>query len=291
MACPMSIHRLPKLEDSPIFDRTSILAISSVATLLLIAGVCCFALLHRATSTKVRILFTWHLFGALTHLTLEVSYLYNVFFTSMSKLDATYTWGLHSTPFTPVNVSFLGNSKRLYGSFYGTSLTARFWQEYAKADTRWGGSDLTITGVEMIMVFVVAPLSLYVCHLLYKNEHTKAWFWMAVIGVGELYGGFVVLLPEWLSGSPHLDNSSFLTLWVYLVFPKGLRIFFSLWILTSAYFALTSSAQYSNQGLSSGITESKQLSTVERSGKVVQRQKSCLSQQQINFSNHLISSK
>jgi hypothetical protein len=252
MACPMSIHRLPKLESRPIFDHTSIFALSSVAALLATACIFSFTLLHKSNSTKIRILFTWHLFDALIHLTLEASYLYNVFFTSMTKLDATYTRGLHSAPMTPVDVSFLGDSKHLRGSFYGTSMTARLWQEYAKADKRWGGSDLTITSLEIITVFVIAPLELYVCHLLRKHEHSKTWFWMAVVATGELYGGLMIFWPEWLSGSPHLDISNFLTLWVYLILFKALWAFFPLWILVNAYHALTCPVQPSTPALSKG---------------------------------------
>jgi hypothetical protein len=84
MARPMSVHRLPKLESRPTFDHTSIFALSSVAALLATACIFSFALLHKSTNTKIRILFTWHLFDALIHLTLEASYLYDVFFISMT---------------------------------------------------------------------------------------------------------------------------------------------------------------------------------------------------------------
>jgi len=235
----MSIHRLPKLESRPIFDHTSIFALASVATILATAYSCSFALLRKSCNTKVRILFIWHLFDALIHLTLEASYLYNIFFTSMPKLDVTYTRGMYSTPMTPVNVSFLRDSKHLHGSFYGASMTARLWQEYAKADQRWGGSDLSIASLELITVLVMAPLALYVCHLLRRQQYTKASFWMVVVAVGELYGGFMTFLPEWLSGSPHLDISNFLTLWVYLVLFKVLWTFFPLWVLFNAYQGLT----------------------------------------------------
>lgn len=257
MACPMSMHKLPKLESRPIFDHTSIFALSSIVALFATACSFSYVLLHKSAKTKIRILFTWHLFDALIHFTIESSYLYNVFFTSMAKLDATYTRGLHSTPMTPVNVSFLEDSKRLYGSFYGTSMTARLWQEYAKADTRWGGSDLTITSVEIITVLFIAPLALYVCHLLRKQEHTKAWFWMAMVATGELYGGLMTLLPEWLSGSTHLDISNMLTLWVYLFLFKALWALFPLWILVNAYHALTFSNESSTSKLSNGMCKSK----------------------------------
>lgn len=250
----MSIHRLPKLESRPIFDHTSIFALASVAALLAIAYSCSSAL-HKSCNTKVRILFIWHLFDALIHMTLEASYLYNVFFTSMPKLDVTYTRGMHSTPMTPVNISFLGDSKHLHGSFYGTSMTARLWQEYAKADKRWGGSDLSIASLELITVFVMAPLAVYVCHLLRRQQYTKARFWMVVVATGELYGGFMTFLPEWLSGSPHLDISHSLTLWVYLVLFKALWTLFPLWVLFNVYQGLTCPVQPSTPGPSNGTKQ------------------------------------
>lgn len=255
----MSVHSLPELESRPLFNHTSIFALSAVTALLAAAYSSSFVLLRTPSTTKVRILFIWHLFDALIHFTLEASYLYNVFFTSMSTLDVAYTRGMHSLPMTPAGVSFLGDSKHLHGSFYGTSTTARLWQEYAKADKRWGGSDLTIASLELLTVFVMAPLALYVCRLLRKQEHTKAWFWMAVVATGELYGGFMTFSPEWLAGSPNLDTSNFLTLWVYLVLFNALWVFFPLWILWDAYQALTRSVQPSTPGQLNGSPKELQM--------------------------------
>ena len=39
-----------------------------------------------------------------------------------------------------------------------------------------------------------------------------------VLCVCELYGGWMTFGPEWLTGSPNLDTSKPLFLWVYLVF-------------------------------------------------------------------------
>ena len=41
--------------------------------------------------------------------------------------------------------------------------------------------------------------------------------------------------PEWLSGSKNLDTSTFIYLWVYLVFFNTLWVWFPLWILYEAY--------------------------------------------------------
>lgn len=46
--------------------------------------------------------------------------------------------------------------------------------------------------------------------------------------------------PEWLTGSPNLDTSNFMYLWVYLVFFNGLWVVFPLWVLHLAYGAIQS---------------------------------------------------
>jgi len=100
------------------------------------------------------------LFDALVHFTLEGSYLYNCFFT-FTDIPGPGEEPLPSaiaTPFTPHNVFFLGRSDRLYGAFYGTSPTALLWQEYAHADRRWAGADLGVISLELLTVFVMAPL-------------------------------------------------------------------------------------------------------------------------------------
>lgn len=231
----MGFHSLPELEASPIFDHKSVLALSCVAALLAIAVAPTYILLPVKSTNKTRVLFTWHLFDACIHLALGGSYLYDVFFTSMPKLDIAYTRGLHSQSMTPPGSSFLGNTNHLYGSFYGTSDTSKLWQEYAKADRRRGGTDLTIISIELFAFFVSAPLAVYVCYLLLKSRDPKARFWMAVIATSELYGVLMSFSPEWLTGSPNLDTSHFLTLWIYLVLFNGLWVVFPLYVLRDTY--------------------------------------------------------
>lgn len=75
---------------------------------------------------------------------------------------------------------------------------ARLWQEYAKADKRWGGADLTIISIELLTVFVAGPLAVYVCELVRQQDRGgKLWFWASVLATGELYGGeFYRIQPE-----------------------------------------------------------------------------------------------
>ena len=148
----------------------------------------------------------------------------------------------------------MGYADRLYGSQYGTSPTAKLWQEYAKADKRWAGADLTVISLELLTVAAAGPLAAYICELIRRRDSGgKLWFWASVLATGELYGGknstlqhrylvhhllspgFMTFAPEWLSGSPNLDTSNFMYLWIYLVFFNMLWVWFPFWILYEAY--------------------------------------------------------
>jgi Sec-independent protein secretion pathway component TatC len=122
------------------------------------------------------------------------------------------------------------------------------WQEYAKADKRWGGTDLTVVALEILTVFVAGPLACWICYLLSKDEKKgvlKKWFWMIVLATGEIYGGWMTFAPEWLTGSPNLDTSNWMYLWLYLAFFNGLWVVFPLWILYEAYRAMSSAMSQS----------------------------------------------
>ena len=148
----------------------------------------------------------------------------------------------------------MGYADRSYGSQYGTSPTAKLWQEYAKADKRWGGADLTVISLELLTVFGAGPLAAYICELVRRRDSGgRLWFCASVLATGELYGGkcvalqavereqwlmasgFMTFAPEWLSGNPNLDTSNFMYLWVYLVFFNMLWVWFPFWVLYEAY--------------------------------------------------------
>jgi len=166
-------------------------------------------------------------------------------------------------------VYFLGYENRLYGSNYGleTNLLAALWREYAKADRRWGGSDLTVISLELLTVFLGGPVAVWVCVCLARDSSSpsvkegekskvgghrgsgsgkkglglgRAWFWMVVLATGELYGGFMTFCPEWLSGSPNLDTSNIMYKWVYLFFFNTLWVWIPLYILYEGYGIITS---------------------------------------------------
>ncbi|KAK3076167.1 hypothetical protein LTS18_013736, partial [Coniosporium uncinatum] len=175
------------------------------------------------------------------------SYLYNCFF-SYKYLSpfATQNYIL-----TPPGVFFGGEKyrDRLYGPLYGTNPASALWREYAKADRRWGGADLTVISLELLTVFVGGPLAVYLCSLLARGYGEpgrnkgkvggKVAFWMSVLATGELYGGFMTFAPEWLSGNSSLDGSNWMYLWVYLVFFNMLWVFIPLWVLYVAYGSIT----------------------------------------------------
>ena len=173
-----------------VIDKVTILSLLATLALLAIAYLTSLRLLSRRnTSTKFRILFIWHAFDALTHLILEGSFLYNCFFTFIT-IPHTSSDYPHPASLTLPGVYFLGYKDRRYGSNYGSSPMAKLWQEYAKADSRWGGADLVIVSIELLTVLVEGPLALYVCELIRRQDPGgRLWFWASVIAIGELYGG------------------------------------------------------------------------------------------------------
>lgn len=176
------------LPSTLVIDRTTVLSLFAALSVLIIAYAASLRVLHASTTTKLRILFIWHLFDSLIHFTFEGSFLYNCFFTYTSVTHSSdYP---HPASLTSHGVYFMGYADRLYGSQYGTSPTAKLWQEYAKADKRWGGADLTVISLELLTVFGAGPLAAYICELVRRRDSGgKLWFWASILATGELYGG------------------------------------------------------------------------------------------------------
>ncbi|KIW00688.1 uncharacterized protein PV09_07872 [Verruconis gallopava] len=248
-----------------VIDKVTVTSLLAVLVLLVSAYLSSLRLLPRGSSTKVRILFVWHLFDALIHFFFEGSFLYNCFFTSLhigQRAKYEYFTGRAPLELYPKDVHFLGRKDRYYGSFYGTNPTALLWQEYAKADARWGGADLGVVSLELLTVFLGGPIASYICYLLTKGYGStgttgsngfggKLVFWMTVLATGELYGGFMTFCPEWLTGSPNLDTSNFMYLWVYLVFFNMLWVVIPFWILYETYRSMTGASPLSEAVASS----------------------------------------
>ncbi|GAB7348754.1 hypothetical protein MBLNU459_g7486t1 [Dothideomycetes sp. NU459] len=231
-----------------VIDSTTILSLLSTLAILLAAYASSLYALPASAGPKTRFLFVWHAFDALIHFLLEGSYLHNCFYSSASLPLPPST--PQQPPLLPAGVHFLARPDRLYGAAYGQNPTSALWREYAKADARWAGADLTVVSLELLTVFVGGPLAVYVCACLARGERGRAWFWMCVLATGELYGGFMTFAPEWLSGSPNLDTSNFMYLslthesvadnrWVYLFFFNTLWVWIPLWILYEGYCTVT----------------------------------------------------
>lgn len=136
--------------------------------------------------TTSQILYTWHLISGLTHLVLESTYVYNCF--------TAYTTIPHPPPSPHPHHYFLSQPTRLYGTAYSTSISSYPWTEYAKADRRYAGIDITTLSLEIITVCVAGPLALWVAWCLRRDGggvSARTWFWAVVLAMGELYGGYV----------------------------------------------------------------------------------------------------
>jgi len=62
-----------------------------------------------------------------------------------------------------------------------------------------------------------------------------------VLSTAELYGGWMTFCPEWLTGSPNLDTSNPLYLWVYLVFMNVIWVAIPFWLMYDSYGHIASS--------------------------------------------------
>ena len=217
-------------------DTTTVLSLLATAAIVVAAYYSSQALLPSTASGKTRFLFAWHAGDGLCHLFIEGGYLYNVFFSYTTipllgaKLPGTVAG---ASSYLSPGVHFLGYTNRLYGSLYGTNPLAATWREYAKADARWGGSDLTVVSLEILTVLLGTPLCFWICNCI-RTQRTDTWFWIVALAAGELYGGFMTFAPEWLSGSPNLNTGNFLHLWVYLVFFNTLWVWIPLWVMYEA---------------------------------------------------------
>ena len=166
-----------------VIDATTVLSLLSTLAILLAAYISSLYALPTSSGAKTRFLFIWHAFDALIHFILEGSFLYNCFFVFGSSA------ALRTEALLPTGVHFLGYEDRVYGAAYGSGAFSHLWMEYAKADRRWAGTDLTVVSLELLTVFVGGPLACYICACLAKERWGVAWFWMCVLATGELYGG------------------------------------------------------------------------------------------------------
>ncbi|KAL7274663.1 hypothetical protein RUND412_002426 [Rhizina undulata] len=225
-----AIHHSPPL--SEIIDTTSILSLLGTVVILFAAYALSVATLPRDASRKTRFIFIWHLFDALIHFIFEGSFLYYSFFAWRDYPELKNSFSPHVLG---------GNLGRAYGADHSEAPLALMWQEYGKADRRWGVADVNVISLELLTVFIGGPLALWIVNMVRKGEERR-WFWIVVLATGELYGGeysgatrFMTFAPEWLTGSHNLNTSNFMYLWIYLFFFNTLWVWIPLWLLYEAY--------------------------------------------------------
>lgn len=194
-------------------------------------------------------IFVWGVYDFLTHSIIEGSFLYHCFFSYETVvLTSDYPHPASQGIRGPV---LYGRHDRRYGSFYSDGPMARLWQEYAKADRRWGEADLNVISLEILTVFGAGPAAAYMCYLIAKISNTqdllskarldaRLWFVAIALSSAELYGGAMTFEPEWLSANSSLAGDDPVYLWLYLVFFNMIWVFVPLWILWESYHALSS---------------------------------------------------
>ncbi|MED6283532.1 hypothetical protein CHARACLAT_009862 [Characodon lateralis] len=114
---------------------------------------------------------------------------------------------------------------------------AELWKEYGKADTRWLVSDPTIVSVEILTVVLDSLLGVLLIHAVLRDKYYRH-FLQVTLSVCELYGGWMTFCPDWLLGSPHLNTSNPLYLWLYLVFFNGLWVLVPVLLLVQSWLRL-----------------------------------------------------
>ncbi|TGZ82284.1 Emopamil-binding protein [Ascodesmis nigricans] len=200
---------------------TTINSFLGVFTLLFLSYALSLRLLPSSSTTKLRLIFIWHLFDLLIHLIFEGSFLYHSLFTS-SAVPSSITPTLFGTPHTS------------YGAKFSSAPFAKLWQEYALADKRWEVADVGVVSLELLTVVVGGPLAGWICVMLVRGER-RVWWWVTVLATAELYGGWMTFAPEWLSGSGNLVTSWWVYTYIYLLFFNGLWVVIPVWLLFEAY--------------------------------------------------------
>ncbi|KAI8074873.1 Emopamil-binding protein [Gongronella butleri] len=188
--------------DPALIDQVTINSLLAVVAILVVSLLASRALLPSAATRTDHASFVWFTFDALIHAIFEGSFVYN------------------STFGRTVNS--------------GKNMFALLWQEYAKADERWGTADPTIVSIEIMTVFVDTAICLLVLRQLIKNDPSRH-FWIVVVSLIEIVGGWMTFAPEWLTGSPYLNTHVWLWNYVYLWFFNGLWVVIPVALIADSY--------------------------------------------------------
>jgi len=204
-----------KTTTTQLFTKTSAASLTAVATLGLVAYIGSKTLLPKNAKWQDRFTFVWLAFDAMIHFSFEGSFLFL------------------STFGRQVNTSV--------GPF------AELWKEYTLADKRWGFADETVVSLEILTVLGAGPLCCYILKQLVRDDPARH-YWIVVLSTAELYGGFMTFCPEWLTGSPNLDTSNPLYLWVYLILMNTIWVVIPLWLMYDSYGHIADSIRSAQAG-------------------------------------------
>uniref|UniRef100_A0A4W3GLK1 EBP like n=3 Tax=Callorhinchus milii TaxID=7868 RepID=A0A4W3GLK1_CALMI len=138
-------------------------------------------------------------------------------------------------------------------SLFGTvaqydNILAVLWKEYGNADARWLYSDPTIVSLEILTVVLCGFLALILIYAIVKDKYYRH-FVQITLCVCELYGGWMTFCPDWLIGSPNLNTSNWLYLWVYLVFFNSVWVIVPGLLLWQSWLALKEMHQKKNDAV------------------------------------------
>ncbi|KAA8911419.1 Emopamil-binding protein [Sphaerosporella brunnea] len=209
-----------------LISTTSVLSLSLTVLLLGAAYLASLLALPKSTTAKTRAIYIWHIFDGMTHLVLEGSFLYYSLLSCSSEAAASV-----STP------TLYGNAAVSCGARYSSAPLAQLWQEYARADVRWAVADVGIVCIELVTVLLGGPAALWIAAMVRKGE-ARQWFWISVLAVAEIYGGWMTFAPEWISGNNALVTGNWMYKWLYLAFFNGLWVVIPLWLLWEAYWQM-----------------------------------------------------
>jgi len=119
-----------------------------------------------------------------------------------------------------------------------------------------------VISLELLTIFVFGPLCLLQAYLVFKRSDWRHLLQVdfqlhyhlleiyqldqlqVIICVAELYGGWMTFCPEWVDGSPNLNGSDPILLWIYLVFMNGLWVRYQTTFLTHIYRSTSHSSSY-----------------------------------------------
>lgn len=190
-------------------DPGTVFSLGVAFSLMPAAQLLASRVLPKNVPTKYKYLFIWHAYDFLTHFIVEGSYLYHCFFSYVELPHATTDYP-HPASLNPEGIYFLGQKSRRYGALYSSAPMARLWQEYAKADHRWGGADLTVISLEILTVGLAGPCATYIAFLISQivpkpagreraNLQAQMWFLATTLATAELYGGESTLAWSFVS--------------------------------------------------------------------------------------------